>query len=71
MRNDEKAPINGNSVVDAAELGEWLGVDARDVTELLAGVLRRRREDGLFPLKLSIQAAVAHWERQTSGGRLM
>jgi hypothetical protein len=71
MREAEKAPpFDDSTVVDAAELGEWLGgLSATEVKKLaLAGVLQRR--GGLFPLKASIQRAVAHWERQASGGRL-
>jgi hypothetical protein len=71
MREDEQAP-NEHTIVEGADLAEWLGLTVPEVENLVAEGVLKRRDDGLFPLKLSVQTATAYWERQASGGgRLM
>jgi hypothetical protein len=63
---DDKAD---GTIVDAAELAEWIGVDEMQAIEALVadGVLASR-PDGLFELRRSVQCYLAHLERQASGG---
>jgi hypothetical protein len=68
--DDDKAPFDEHTIVDAAELAEWLSLTAAEVRGLVADHALKPLADGRFALKASIQAATAHWERLIDGGRL-
>jgi hypothetical protein len=69
MRDGDKAPFDESTIVDTAELAEWIGVDELATIEaLVADGILQGRPDGLFELRRSVQCYLAHLERLASGG---
>jgi hypothetical protein len=63
----DRAPFDRGTVVDTAELAEWLRLEANEVKALThAGVLKRGA-DGMFPLVEAISAYIKFEEsRETA-----